>query len=236
MRQERVRRQFGRWTLWKSSLSRLSAVTLNSSSCPSRDQSSLFSFFSAPVVHAQGKAKHNEAKENRTELVTPHPPSLPFCSKVPVVPSAYLRPVNSTQPSLREDLGSNKRPDPRGRQGYGRFGADGRGNANHRHPVSSRHPAPAMSLLFLPFPSFTVVPLCLCILFFFAPFVLVFSPFNSSFLTCPTASSLCLSVFFLLFSSSFLSFPYFFPCLLHQFHSLQLFPLFFPFSPVLLSF
>ena len=46
--------------------------------------------------------KYNEAEENRAELVTP---MLPLSFKVPV---AYLCPVNSTQPSSREDLGSNK--------------------------------------------------------------------------------------------------------------------------------
>lgn len=59
--------------------------------------------FAALVVHT--KAKYNEIAENGVELVTP---LLPFCFKVPVVSLAYLRPVNLTQPSSREDLGSNK--------------------------------------------------------------------------------------------------------------------------------
>lgn len=59
--------------------------------------------FAALVVHTQ--AKYNEIEENGVELVTP---LLPFCFKVPVVSLAYLRPVNLTQPSSREDLGSNK--------------------------------------------------------------------------------------------------------------------------------
>lgn len=76
-------------------------MTLNSSSHPSWDQSS---FLQLCCSHSR-KPKYNEIEENRVELVTP---LLPFCFKVPVVSLAYLHPVNLTQPSSQEDLGSNK--------------------------------------------------------------------------------------------------------------------------------
>lgn len=75
-----------------------SVSALNSSSHPSRDQKSFFLCVRSPCCWRSRKAEHNEAGENGAELVTP---ALPFCFQVPVVPSAYLRPVNSTQPSSR---------------------------------------------------------------------------------------------------------------------------------------
>lgn len=49
-----------------------------------------------------------------------------------------------------------QRPDPHGRQGYDRVGADGCGDANRR-PLPSPHAIPYPAMPF-PFPSFTVVP------------------------------------------------------------------------------
>lgn len=132
--------------------------------------------FCSPCCSHSRKAKYNEVEENRAELVTPR---LPFCFKVPVVPLAYLRPVNLTQPSSREDLGSNKGLTPRSprlRPHWRRWLA--------LLQPSSPHAilAPTMSFLSLPFPSFTVIPLCLSNLFFFAAFVLLLLTF---FTFCP---------------------------------------------------
>lgn len=149
---------------WPQSIS-----TLNSSSHPSRGSKS---FFAALVVSHSRKAKYNEVEENRAELVTP---VLPFCFKVPVVPLAYLRPVNLTQPSSREDLGLNKGLTPRSpglRPRWRRWLASSQPSSPHAIP------APAMSFPFLPFPSFTIVPLCVRILFVFAAFVLLFLTFS----------------------------------------------------------
>ena len=134
-----------------------SVLTLNSWSRPSRDQKS---FSAALVVSHPRKAKHNEVEENRAELVTPLCCHSVF--KVPVVPLAYLRPVNLTQPSSREDLGSNKGLTPRSpglRLCWRRW------LASPRPPSPHAIPAPAMSFPFLPLPSFTSSPVPLHPLF-----------------------------------------------------------------------
>lgn len=124
-----------------------SVLTLNSWSGPSRDQKS---FLLPLLFHTQGKAKYNEVEENRAELVTPSRCHSVF--KVPVVPLAYLRPVNLTQPSSREDLGSNKGLTP---WSPGLRLCWRRWLASPRPPSPHAIPAPAMSFPFLPLPSFT---------------------------------------------------------------------------------
>lgn len=177
---------------------------------------------SACCSHSR-KAKYNEVEENRAELVTP---VLPFCFKVPVVPLAYLRPVNLTQPSSREDLGSNKGLTPRSpglRPHWRRWLASAQ-------PSASRLLTPSLPLpcLSLSFPSFTVVPLCLCILFFFAPFVPLFLTFSLLFSYLHYFSPSLFPSFFL---SELFSWPLSLQCfsyfvLLFTFLPLLVFPLF----------
>lgn len=181
-----------------------SVLTLNSRSCPSRDQKS---FSAALVVSHPRKAEHNEVEENRAELVTPLRCHSVF--KVPVVPSAYLRPVNLTQPSSREDLGSNKGLTPRSpglRLCWRRWLASPR-------PPSLLTPSLPLPCLSLSSPSLLLRrPLCPCILFSLLP---LFVTFFILFLTfTPVLSLSPLSPFFFFFFNNrlhHLFFLFFFP-------------------------
>lgn len=181
-----------------------SVLTLNSRSRPSRDQKS---FSAALVVSHPRKAEHNEVEENRAELVTPLRCHSVF--KVPVVPSAYLRPVNLTQPSSREDLGSNKGLTPRSpglRLCWRRWLASPR-------PPSLLTPSLPLPCLSLSSPSLLLRrPLCPCILFSLLP---LFVTFFILFLTfTPVLSSSPLSPFFFFFFNNrlhHLFFLFFFP-------------------------
>lgn len=93
--------------------------------------------FGAFCCSCSGKIKYNEVKE-RIELNLS-----PLCCHSVLrslsSPWLYLCPVNLTQPSSQEDLGSNKDLTP-WPSGYDRVGAAGCSDANHQRHVSSRQP------------------------------------------------------------------------------------------------
>lgn len=138
-------------------------LAMNFSSHPSGDHKPFF--LQLLLFHTQGKPSTMRLKRIELNL---SPPCCHSVFKVPVVPLAYLRPVNLTQLSSPEDLGSNKGLTPwppKLLPHWRRWLALPQPSSPHAIP------APAMSFPFLPCPSFTVILLCLCILLFFAAFV-----------------------------------------------------------------
>lgn len=148
-------------------------------------------------------------KWRRIELNLSPPLRCHSVFKVPVVPSAYLRPVNLTQPSSREDLGSNKGLTPRSpglRLCWRRWLASPR-------PPSLLTPSLPLPCLSLSSPSLLLRrPLCPCILFSLLP---LFVTFFILFLTFTSVLSLSpLSPFFFFFFNNrlhHLFFLFFFP-------------------------